>query len=305
MQQRQRAMVISGGGSKGAFAGGVAEYLIEHQKLQYQYFLGTSTGSLLVSHLALGEIQKVKDLYLNIKQEEVFSVNPFTTSLKNGYTKIGINHFSVLQNLAKGQSTFGDSSNLRKYLEKNFTFEEFLRLQSSFKIIAVTVSNLTENLPEYKRLDECTYKEFLDWIWISCNYIPFMSLVKVDGRQYADGGFSCQIPIAKAIELGAEHVDVIVLHTESTQINPMPSTNPFSLMSTVFDFMIDQVGKKDILLGKSMAKQHGVTLDFYFIPNVLTTNSLVFNKEQMTLWWKQGFEFAKEKAKSNISDTGG
>jgi predicted patatin/cPLA2 family phospholipase len=48
--------VISGGGSKGAFAGGVAEYLIREQKRKYELYLGSSTGSLLVSHLALNII---------------------------------------------------------------------------------------------------------------------------------------------------------------------------------------------------------------------------------------------------------
>ena len=41
-----RALVISGGGSKGAFAGGVAQYLMEREKREYDMFLGTSTGSL-------------------------------------------------------------------------------------------------------------------------------------------------------------------------------------------------------------------------------------------------------------------
>ena len=53
-----RALVISRGGSKGAFAGGVAQYLIEEKKMKYDLFIGTSTGSLLVSHLALGELKK-------------------------------------------------------------------------------------------------------------------------------------------------------------------------------------------------------------------------------------------------------
>ena len=53
-----RALVISGGGSKGAFAGGVAQYLMEGLQHEYDMFLGTSTGSLLISHLAL---QKSKD----------------------------------------------------------------------------------------------------------------------------------------------------------------------------------------------------------------------------------------------------
>ena len=54
------ALVISGGGSKGAFAGGIAQYLIEEVKREYDLFIGTSTGSLLVSHLALNEIAEIK-----------------------------------------------------------------------------------------------------------------------------------------------------------------------------------------------------------------------------------------------------
>ena len=56
----KKALVISGGGSKGAFAGGVAEYLLKEKKNTYDIFLGTSTGSLMVSHLALGKIDALK-----------------------------------------------------------------------------------------------------------------------------------------------------------------------------------------------------------------------------------------------------
>jgi len=40
-----RALVISGGGSKGAFAGGVAQYLMQEKGHTYDLLLGTSTGS--------------------------------------------------------------------------------------------------------------------------------------------------------------------------------------------------------------------------------------------------------------------
>ena len=43
-----RALVISGGGSKGAFAGGVAEYLIKEKGHKYDLFIGTSTSRLEV-----------------------------------------------------------------------------------------------------------------------------------------------------------------------------------------------------------------------------------------------------------------
>ncbi|MCB0629115.1 MAG: patatin-like phospholipase family protein [Lewinella sp.] len=48
------ALVISGGGSKGAYAGGVAEYLICDCGRDYDVYVGTSTGGLLAPLLAAG-----------------------------------------------------------------------------------------------------------------------------------------------------------------------------------------------------------------------------------------------------------
>ena len=76
-----KALAISGGGSKGAFAGGVAEYLIQVQHKKYDLFLGSSTGSLLISHLALKKIDKIKRLFTRVKQQDIFDNCPFTISL--------------------------------------------------------------------------------------------------------------------------------------------------------------------------------------------------------------------------------
>ena len=73
----KKALVISGGGSKGAFAGGVAQYLMKKEGKDYDLYIGTSTGSLMVSHLALGMLDDLKELYTNVNQETIFSNNPF------------------------------------------------------------------------------------------------------------------------------------------------------------------------------------------------------------------------------------
>ena len=69
----KKALVISGGGSKGAFAGGVAQYLMKKENRDYDLFIGTSTGSLMVSHLALGMLDELKTLYTNVNQKSIFS----------------------------------------------------------------------------------------------------------------------------------------------------------------------------------------------------------------------------------------
>ena len=92
-----RALVISGGGSKGAFAGGVAEHLIRVQNKKYDLFLGSSTGSLLLSHLALNNISKIKKGFTKVTQESVFDNCPFTIKNINGMQTIDIHHFNVLK----------------------------------------------------------------------------------------------------------------------------------------------------------------------------------------------------------------
>ena len=296
-----KALVISGGGSKGAFAGGVAEYLIKKQKRDYDIYIGTSTGSLLISQLALKEIDKLKELYTNVNQRSIFSNNPFVVKKLHGEKVVTINHIHVLWNLLRRRKTFGESKNLRKLIRKNFSLQDFETLKKSDKDIVVTVSNLTLSQMEYKSIADCSYDEFCDWVWASCNYVPFMSLFEKDNFQYADGGFGDLVPIREAIHRGAKEIDVIVLDTEVMHYNRLPIKNPFSLISAVFDFTMEHVEKHNLTIGKLAAKHNDVKLNMYFTPTVLTTNSLIFDKEKMTRWWKEGYQYAKKTFKDDTS----
>ena len=293
-----RALVISGGGSKGAFAGGVAQYLIQEKNINYDLYLGSSTGSLLIPHLALNREDKIFKLYTNVDMEKIFSVNPFIIKHKKNQEVITINHFNVAVQLKKGRRTFGESKNLKNYIRNNFSEEEFLELKKSSKDIIVTVTNITKNCVEYKSILECGYDDFCDWIWISCNYIPFMSLVTKNNCEYADGGISNVIPIQEAIHRGATEIDVIVLETEHNTAEKVIGKNPFSLTIDLFGTIIDQVEKKDIIIGRLAAASNNVKLNFYYTPTKLTDNPLVFNKKNMLDWWKQGFDYAKNKSES-------
>ena len=290
-----RALVISGGGSKGAFAGGVAQYLIQEQGKKYDLFLGTSTGSLLIPHLAGGNIDKVYDIYTNVNQRKIFSVNPFVVKRKDGREYVTINYLNTVKQFLRKRRTFGESKNLRKHIARNFSPEDFEAIKSQVKDVVVTVSNLSKNRVEYKSIKDFEYEDFCDWIWISCNYIPFMSLATKDGYEYADGGLGCVVPIREAIKRGAKEVDAIILEAENLEHNKVLGKNPFSLMINLFGFLLDQVEYHDIVEGKLAALNKKVKLHTYYTPTKLTENSLVFNKKLMAEWWQQGFEHAREK----------
>lgn len=287
-----KALVISGGGSKGAFAGGVAQYLIQEQKKNYELFLGTSTGSLMITHLGLGKIEALKTLYTSVNQRSIFSNNPFLIKKVHGNKVVNINHKNVLWNFFMGRKTFGESKNLRKLIKDNISIEDVEHIKKSNIETVVTVSNITTNKVEYKSINDSTYEDYCDWIWASCNYVPFMSLLHKNGYHYADGGLGCLVPIREAIKRGAKEVDVIILETEVTQLNRIPAKNPFSVLMNAFDFMLDHVEKHNITIGKLSAKQNDVQLNLYYTPTVLTTNSLVFDKKLMTTWWQDGWNYA-------------
>lgn len=290
-----RALVISGGGSKGAFAGGVAQYLMEQEKKEYDMFLGTSTGSLLVPHLATNNLGKLYDVFTNVRQRDIFSVNPFVLRKKGDREYVSIDFVNSIWQFIRRKRTFGESKALKKHIKKHFTELEFNLIKETKEDVVVTVSNLSKNRVEYKSVNECTYEEFCNWIWISCNYIPFMSLAKVNGYEYADGGLGCVVPIREAIKRGATEVDAIILESEQMDRTKVLGKNPFSLMINLFGHLLDQVERSDVIIGKLAAKSNGVKLNLYYTPTKLTENSLIFNKKLMTQWWEDGFNYAEKK----------
>jgi NTE family protein len=297
-----RALVISGGGSKGAFAGGVAQFLMQDLGYEYDMFLGTSTGSLLIPHLSLNKIDKVYNLFTNVTQRDIFSVSPFVQRKKGDREYVSIDFVNSIWQFIRMKRTFGESKHLKRNIKRNFTKEEFETIKKTKEDVVVTVSNLSKNRVEYKSINDCTYEEFCNWIWISCNYIPFMSLATVDGFEYADGGLGCVIPIREAILRGATEIDAIVLESENMEHKKVLGKNPFSLMLNLFGHLLDQVERNDITIGKLAAKNKGVKLNLYYTPTSLTENSLIFSKPLMEKWWQQGYDYAKKKHESPMSN---
>ncbi|MCB9189663.1 MAG: patatin-like phospholipase family protein [Flavobacteriales bacterium] len=289
-----RALVISGGGSKGAFAGGVAEYLIQHEKCEYDLFVGSSTGSLLISHLALGEISRIKKVFTSVQQKDIFYINPFKIKeLDDDNFNVSINHWNTLKSFVLRRQSFGDSKNLRKLIRESLTKDDFKLLKEQQKRIVVSVANLTKFRTEFKSNIDYSYTDFIDWIWASANYVPFMSVLNKHGHEFADGGFGSHTPIQAAIDLGAKEVDVIILETEHLERNFEPTTNPFGSLMRVFGFMTEQIYYDDLMIGKLKSKARNVTIRKFHTPYQLTDFPFVFHPKLMKKWWNEGFEHAK------------
>jgi len=290
-----RALVISGGGSKGAYAGGFAKYLIQDLKREYDILVGSSTGSLIVPFLADGLVDEVQRIYTTVTQKDIYNVCPFIIKKNpDGSICSSINHFNTLRMFLKGKKTFGEHKALLKTIKKNFKPEHFEKIKASDKKVVVTVSNFTTNNVEYKHVDDFEYDEYCEWMWASASFVPFMSLYEKNGFEYADGGFGNYIPAEEALNLGATEVDVIVLQPRHSNELNNPTDNAFHLLLKSMQFVHYHLGQHDLQLSHMESiYNENVKMNFHFLPDPLTRYSFYFDPEQMKGWWDRGYNDAK------------
>jgi len=284
---KKRALVIGGGGSKGAYAGGVIQYLLEDQKKDYDLYVGTSTGSLLAPLTSIRELKSLKKGYTSITSDDIFSLNPFN---EDG----GVNKWNAFKRFLLRKKTLGETDNLRKLIKTYFKEKHFEKLYKSDKEVIAVVANLTDKRPEYKSSNDNKYEDFVDWLWASCNAPIFTSIVEKDDNQYADGAIYEHIPVQVAIENGATEIDVIVLSPEGFGVVKRSKVD--SILQYFFrlmDIMQRKIAKDNIDLNKLNSQGREISIHIYYTPYRLTENSLIFDKEQMNSWWDEGYINAK------------
>ena len=122
-----------------------------------------------------------------------------------------------------------------------------------------------------------------------------MSLVEKDGSDYVDGGVTTHIPVQYAIDADVDEIDVIVHrkevydHQEDKDVS-----NVLELLNKVIDSMMSEISRDDVSMSKLQGSDKDIEINFYFMPEKLTDNSLMFDKEVMNGWWDMGYKGVKE-----------
>ena len=293
----KRALVISSGGSKGAYAGGIIEYLM--LKNTWDIFIGSSTGSLIAPLVASGDIVHLKEWYTSISSDKIYSRDPFIIkSSNNGNFKFTINHINIILNLIlHGRKTLGNTKKLRGIISDVFTKSHFDFITNNDKDVQVCVTNLTTKNLEVKSIKDSDYDDFCDWIWASTCAPPFMSIVEKNNCEYVDGGVMRAVPIKEAVIAGASEIDVIVLNQETQNNSIEKVRNVLHLIQMITKAMLLKTQYDDLdlfRLIKEIKIEEEIKLNIYYTGRDLTNNSLLFDSNLMKQWWSEGYDYAEK-----------
>lgn len=250
----KKALVISGGGSKGAFSVGVIKDLTELYHLSFDILVGTSTGALIAPLVALGEIKKLEELYTTVTNDKIITKYNFGQRVIDG--KISIFSFGPLKEIIK---------NL-------YTDDFFNRLMASGKEVYLTTACLqTQELVVFTTAKNPAWssyytirtlvngEQFRAAVLASASQPVFTAPVKVNefvpgeplasrDHQFVDGGVREYAGIAIAVEAGAAEIFTL-LHAPK---NFKPATNSFNAMLPILEqtiaMFITDVGANDLYI---------------------------------------------------------
>lgn len=283
----KRALCISGGGAKGAWAGGLIQQMIEERGYDWDIYIGSSTGALLITLVPLKEMNRLKEAYTNVNNKNIFSVDPFTKKGK-------INIFNAVWRIINNKTSLGESGGLMNMIKQMFTEEDFYNVRKLGKDVFACVVNYTNNMIEYGHNQINSYEEYINFTLASTSVPLAMNFVNINDSKYLDGGVLMHVPIQKAIDCGADEIDVIVLRPEEIDTSKWEANNMFDVLMRTINIMQEHISQSNVLIGQLKANKKDVKLRIRYTPYKLTDNSLMFDKKQMLKWWNEGYEWGRK-----------
>lgn len=283
-------IVLSGGGSKGAYQIGVWKAL-RRLRIKYDIVTGTSVGALNAALMTQKTYYRGFRLWENLSFEDVIDEK----ISEDIATKKGKNN--VLKTYAKGIKNGGISvTNLEMTIDKVLNIKKLYRSKVDMGIVTVKSENLKPVFITKKQIKPNDLKNYLI---ASASCFPAFKKKNINNIEYIDGGFYDNLPINMAVEMGAEKIIAVdlkeiglkrrVKNKDIDIITISPRNNIGSFL--IFD---SNLSKRAIRLGyndtmKTFNKLDGI--NYTFKKNQLHKNYLKYNK---ILMHKYGIKF-KEK----------
>ena len=219
------AIVLSGGGAKGAFQVGVLDELITKRRVKFDIAVGTSTGAIQAVAVAQDDIPMLVRLWSGI------------TGDQDIYRKRGGPIGTILQN----KSAIYDSAPLKQLLAQNV---DEAKLRSTGKSLRLGVVSLTTG--QFRTVAE-NAPRIADYVYASCA-IPFAfdPLVDATGEQWVDGGVRDVTPLDTALDLNPRAVLVVRAGPPPRPDEPKRYTGLVSVGLRAVDILQSEVSLNDL-----------------------------------------------------------
>lgn len=283
----KRAIVLSGGGSKGAYQIGVWKALRE-LNIKYDIVTGTSIGSVNGLMMVQNEYHKASYLWKNIGYNDLFDIE-----FKNDGDELETYKKYASEFIKNGGM---ETSKMFKFLEAVFNKKKFFNSKIDFGIVTVNLTKLKPKILKKKDMKD----DFLKYILASGTCFPAFQLTSIDNCKFIDGGYYDNLPIQTAIDLGADEIIAIDLGNIGIKKNVNDKNIKIKYIKPRNDLGSFLIFNK---FQSRKAIKYGYN-DALKVYGVLDGNKYTFKKDSLDLNYKKNgikyFDFINKKYKNKI-----
>lgn len=229
------ALVLSGGGAKGAYEAGVASLLVE-RGVPIRLVAGSSAGALNAAMIADGRLDRLEALWRGLTRERVYSLRArvFFAGLLPGWL--------TLLTLDRAGSLF-DPGPLRELIDTSLDLE---RIRSSSVRLLVVTTDLARREPRV--FDNQTVT--LEALMAAAAVPGAFPAVDVGGALLVDGGLTGRAPVLEALAAGPAVARAVVVMSYAPEERGMPPTTMRRALEEAFEMgMIHQI-RRDVELAR-------------------------------------------------------
>lgn len=188
-----RAIVLSGGGAKGAYQMGVWKAL-KKLRIKYDIVTGTSVGAMNGALMINKNFNKAINLWSRVNFGDLFE-----EVSQNSYDEL---KKQTIKN--KGLKT----DKLENLLSKTINPKKILRSRIDYGLVTVDVTKMK---PLEIKKSEMSESDLVDYIIASASIFPAFKTKDIKNKKYVDGGYFDNLPINLAINMGATEVIAVDL----------------------------------------------------------------------------------------------
>lgn len=282
----KRALVLSGGGSKGAYQVGAVDYLVNEKNLTFDIVCGSSVGSInavylsqFSTHEEKDGIKALKKMWENLKRKNVY---------KQWFP------FGWFQFWKKGLYNL---SPLKKFLLTILDFDKIKKSNRQLSVGAVSISS-----GEYKVVNK-NDENLIDMVVGSCSIPLLFPPHKFGNDYYCDAGVRENVPLQQAVKLGADEIYIISTDPSVLDKANVENLKIGHLTFRIIEIMLAETIKNDLVKIERINQEvsSGVRADkriikcFVIQPSfTLVENSVNFNHDEIIKMIEIGFEDAKK-----------
>jgi len=241
---KKTALILSGGGAKGAFQAAAEKYAREVKGYQWDIIAGVSVGALNGVMLAMEKYQRLYEIWNTISNDQVYTG--------------GFNIISVIKLLFGARSFYGNEP-LKQLLIKELEPE---KIRADLRIGAVSL--VTGEYVDFNRDDPNLAQAVLASTVMPVIWTPVD--VSPEHRGMVDGGVRNITPIGDILSADPDEIIIINCGPETSDVLTQPPGDVLKIGLRTLDILLNELFRSDmnefLKINRLVqeAAEHGVVL---------------------------------------------